>query len=155
MTYNLPHFNLDLKPFLSIFVLKPIRPSLFSCSPGTGDAKNQNYHQMIEIKFCVSYYSHKSMPDAKFESDSFSTFGDMMSQISPSGREQVIKLGYLPPENGFNLKKMSFLSRIVLLDPKLTPMLILAISKQRKIFSFSKSFRCFDEKRAAAPPLIE
>ena len=27
--------------------------------------------------------------------------------ISPGRREQVIKFGYLPPENGFNFKKMS------------------------------------------------
>ena len=42
-------------------------------------AKNQGYHQLIEVKLCMSYYSHKSMPDAKFESGSFSIFGDMTS----------------------------------------------------------------------------
>ena len=31
------------------------------------------------------------------------------------------KFGCLPPENGFNLKKMSFMSRVVILHPKLTP----------------------------------
>ena len=36
--------------------------------------------------------------------------------------------------------------------PKLTPMSISAIFKQKKNFSFSKFFRCLDEKRAAAPP---
>ena len=40
--------------------------------------------------------------------------------ISLRRRERVIKFGYLPPENGFNFKKTSFMSRIVLLDPKLT-----------------------------------
>ena len=27
----------------------------------------------IEMKFCKGHYSHKSMPDAKFESGSFSS----------------------------------------------------------------------------------
>ena len=41
-------------------------------------------------------------------------------KISLGRRERVIKFGYLPPENGFNFKKWVFMSRIVLLDPKLT-----------------------------------
>ena len=35
---------------------------------------------MNEIKLCMSYYSHKSMPDAKFEYGRFSIFGNMTSQ---------------------------------------------------------------------------
>ena len=46
------------------------------------DAKNQCYHQPIEIKLCLSHYGPKSMPDAKFESGSFPIFRDMMSQNS-------------------------------------------------------------------------
>ena len=46
------------------------------------------------------------------------------------------------------------MSRIVLLDPKLTPMSISAISKQRKIFSFSKFFGRLNKKRAAATPWL-
>ena len=42
-------------------------------------------------------------------------------KISLRRREQVVKFGYLPPENRFNFKKVCFMSRIVLLDPKLTP----------------------------------
>ena len=56
----------------------------FSQARGGGlkgpDAKNQGYHQPIEMKLCMSQYSHKSMPDAKFESASFSSSGDMTSQ---------------------------------------------------------------------------
>ena len=33
------------------------------------------------MKLCMSYYSHKSIPDTNFEADSSSNFGDMMSQI--------------------------------------------------------------------------
>ena len=66
----------------------PIRPGLFSRLPGPGgprdpDAKNQGYHQLTELKFCISHYSHKSMPDAKFECGSLSSFGDMMLQNLP------------------------------------------------------------------------
>ena len=44
------------------------------------DAKNQRRHQPIEMKLGMSHYSHKSMPDAKFESSSFSIFVNMTSQ---------------------------------------------------------------------------
>ena len=55
------------------------------------------------MKLRMSHYRHKSIPDAKFEADSSSSFGDMTSQNFPrNGREQVMKFGYLPPENGFN-----------------------------------------------------
>ena len=40
------------------------------------------------------------MPDAKFKSGSLSGFRDMTLQTCLSGRERVIKLGYLPLENG-------------------------------------------------------
>ena len=62
--------------------LNSIRPRLFSRSPGP-DARNQNCHQPIEMKLCLSYYSHENMPDAKFESGSLSVFGDIMSQNFP------------------------------------------------------------------------
>ena len=35
------------------------------------------------MKLCISHYSHKSIPDAKFEADSSSSFGDVMSQNFP------------------------------------------------------------------------
>ena len=38
------------------------------------------YHQLINMKLGLSHYSHKSMPDAKFEAGSFSILGDMTSQ---------------------------------------------------------------------------
>ena len=47
------------------------------------DGKNQAQHQQIEMKLGMSYYSHKSIPDAKFESGSSSCFGDMTSQNFP------------------------------------------------------------------------
>ena len=57
----------------------------------------------------MSHHGHKSIPDAKFESGNSSSFGSMTSQNFPREMEQVIKFGYLPPENGFNFKKNEFL----------------------------------------------
>ena len=34
----------------------------------------------------MSHYTHKSIPDAKFESDSSSSFGDMTSQNFPRNK---------------------------------------------------------------------
>ena len=44
---------------------------------------NQSQYQAIEMKLCMSHYSNKSIPDANFEVDSYSSFGDMTSQIFP------------------------------------------------------------------------
>ena len=60
----------------------------------------------------MCHYIHKSIPDAKFEVDSFFSFGDMTSQNFPRRREQVIKFDNLPPENGFNFKILSFYVQI-------------------------------------------
>ena len=42
----------------------------------------------------MSHYGHKSIPDAKFEPDSSSSFGDMMSQNFPwkKGMSHEIRL---------------------------------------------------------------
>ena len=61
------------------------------------------------------------MPDAKFESSSLSSFGDMTSQSFHLKKGTSRRIRYLPPENGFNFKKKSFMSRFVLFDPKLVP----------------------------------
>ena len=50
------------------------------------DAKNQGKHQLIEMKLCMSHYIHKSIPHAKFEADSSSSFGDMTSQNFPRNK---------------------------------------------------------------------
>ena len=76
------------------------------------DTKNQGQNQQIKMKFFVSHYSHKSMPDAKFESGSFYSFGDITSKMSLSRRKLVVEVGYLPPENMFNLKIISFYVQI-------------------------------------------
>ena len=96
----------------------------------------------------MRHYDYKSISDAKFESGSFSSFGDIASQNFPrkKGMSHQMRL--------FNPRKRVFMSRIVLLGPKLTPMSISAISKQTKIFSFRKFLGRLDEKRTAATRLI-
>ena len=55
------------------------------------------------MKLCVSHNTHKSIPDA---------FGR---------REQVIKFGFLPPENGFNFKNLMFYVQNRSSRPKIEP----------------------------------
>ena len=70
----------------------------------------------------MGHYIYKSIPDAKFEVDSSFSFGDMMSQNFPQKKGTSHPIRLFTPENGFNFKKKRvFMSRIVLLDPKLTP----------------------------------
>ena len=74
-------------------------------------------------------------------------------KISLKRKEQVIKFGYLPPENGLNFKKKEFLCPESFLSTQnWAPMSISAIFKQRKIFSFSKFLGRLDKKRTAATP---
>ena len=39
--------------------------------------QKSRFHQPMKMKLRMSHYGHKSMPDAKLESDSFSIFGDL------------------------------------------------------------------------------
>ena len=77
-------------------------------------------------------------------------------KISLGRREQVMKFGYLPPENGFNFKKNEFLCPESFFSTQNGPtMSISAIFKHRKNFSFSKFLGRLDDKRTAATPLID
>ena len=73
------------------------------------------------MKLCMSQYSHESMPDAKLESGSFSSFGDMTSQNFSLKRGTVINFGCLPQENRFNFQKMSFYVQIRSFPHKFAP----------------------------------
>ena len=61
------------------------------------------------------------MPDAKFDSGRLSSSGDMTGKFSLSRREQVIRFGYLPQENGFNFKKKEFSCPESSFRPKIDP----------------------------------
>ena len=75
----------------------------------------------IDMKLCMSHYIHKSIPHAKLEADSSSSFGDMTSQNFPwkKGTSHQIRL-FTSRKTGLTFKKWVFMSGIVLLDPKLT-----------------------------------
>ena len=70
----------------------------------------------------MSHYSYKSIPDAKFEADSSPRLGDMTSQNFPreKGTNHQIRL-FTPGKRVEHKKKISFISRILLLDPNLSP----------------------------------
>ena len=76
----------------------PIRPGLFSHSPGPGAQRPRCQKSRLtstnKMKSGMSHYGHKSIPDAKFESDSSSSFGDMTSQNFPrkKGTSHEIRL---------------------------------------------------------------
>ena len=122
------HLSLVFRIFNSLTTLTVLGPAFFSSSPGLErgggeggsrgpDAIYQSYHHLIKIKLCMSHYSHKGMPDANFESGSFSIFGDFMSQKLPLRKETSHQILVFSPENGLNLKKRVFMSRIVHGDP--------------------------------------
>ena len=66
--------------------------------------------------------------------------------LSEIWRAQVIKFGYLLPENESNFKKRVFMSRIGLLDPKFTPHV--------NFSNFQAEKNVFILKRAAATPWL-
>ena len=72
------------------------------------------------MKLGMGHYGHKSIPDAKFESGSSFSFGDMASQ-NVSRKKGTSQIRLFTTGKRLNFLKISFLSRIVLLDPKLTP----------------------------------
>ena len=108
------------------------------------------------MKLCMRHCIHKSIPDAKFQADSSSSFGDMTSQNFPRkkwGTSHRIRL--FTPGNGFNFKQNEFLCPESFFSTQnWPPMSISSISKERKIFSFSKFLWRLDEKRAAATPWL-
>ena len=58
------------------------------------DAKNQGQYRPTEMKLGMSHYGHESIRDAKFESGSSSSFGDITSQNFPEkkGMSHQIRL---------------------------------------------------------------
>ena len=105
------------------------------------------------MKLCMDHYIHKSISDAKFEADSSFSFGDMTSQNFPKRRERVIQFGYLPPENGFNLKKMSFYVQNRSSRPKIeTPCQFQQFSKRGKFFHFQNFGDVSMTKEQQQPP---
>ena len=79
-------------------------------------------------------------------------------KISLGRRERVIKFGYLPPENEFNVSKMGFYVQNRSSRPKIDPPppnVNFSNFQAEENFSFSKFWGRLNEKRAAATPLID
>ena len=49
----------------------------------------------------MGHYGYKSIPDAKFELGSSSSFGDMTSQNCPQKKGMSHQIRLFTPENGF------------------------------------------------------
>ena len=85
--------------------INPIRPGLFSRSSGRGLRGDQRPRCqksiliLTEIKFGMGDYGHKSIPDAKFESSSSFSFGDMTSQKFPRKKRISHQIRLFTPEN--------------------------------------------------------
>ena len=104
-----------------------------------------------EMKFCMSHFSHTSMPHAKFESGSFSNFGNMTSQnFSPKKRTiHRIQVSYIPGKWG----KWGFMVQNRSFRPKIDPMSISAISKQKKFLHFLNFWDVSEKRTAKVLPL--
>ena len=53
----------------------------------------------------MSYYNHKNIPDAKFESASFSSFGDITSQNFPQKKGTSHQIRLFTPGKQISLLK--------------------------------------------------
>ena len=101
----------------------------------------------------MSHYTHKSIPDAKFASGSSSSFGDMTSQNFPWKKERVIKFGYLPPENGFNFKNMTFYVQNRSSRPKIDPRVNFSnFQAEENSFHFQNFWDVLMRKEQQQPP---
>ena len=76
-------------------------------------------------------------------------------KISLGRREQVMKYGYLPPENGFNFKKMSFYVQNRSSRPKIDPPCQFEqFSSIGKIFHFQNFWDVSMRKEQQQPPWL-
>ena len=101
------------------------------------------------MKLGMGQHSHKNIPDAKFESGSSSSFGDMTSQNFSWKKGTSHQIQLFTPGKWIKLLKMSF---YVILDPKLIPQVNFSNFQVEESFSFCKFLGRLNEKRAAATP---
>ena len=122
---------IDANEFYDVILLlsglNPIRPGLFSRSPGPGGGSEA---QMPKIKVNINQLKRNLalviMAIKAFLMQNLSLIALLVLEIrrhkiSLGRRERVMKFGYLPPENGFNFKKMSFYVQNRSSRPKIDP----------------------------------
>ena len=108
------------------------------------------------MKLCMSHYGHENIPDAKLSPVALLVFEIYVTKFPSEKGNKSSNSAIYPPENGLRLKKLVFMSRIVFLDPKLTPPPNVNFSnfQVEEIFSFCKFLGPLDEKRAEEPPRL-
>ena len=129
------------------YCLNCIRPGLFSRSPGpggspTGMPKIKVIINRLKYSFVWVIIAIKACLMQNLSLVAFQVLEIWRHKILLGTGEQALEFGYILPENGFNSKIMSFMSRTVPLDPKLT-----SPQCQFQQFSsreFSKFFKCLD-----------
>ena len=137
--------------------LNPIRPGLFSRSPGPGGSSEA---QMPKIKVNVNQLKWNLawviMAIKAFLMQNLSLIAllvlEIRHKISLGRRERVMKFGYLPPENGFNFKKWVLCPESFFSTQNWPPMSISAIFKHRKIFHFQNFWDVSMRKEQQQPP---
>ena len=143
-------------------MVNSIRPSLFSRSPGPGGGSEA---QMPKIKVNINQLKWNLawviMAIKAFLMQNLSLIALLVLEIwrhkiSLGRREQVMKFGYLPPENGFNFKKMSFYVQNRSSRPKIDPPCrFQQFSSIGKIFHFQNFWDVSMRKEQQHPPLID
>ena len=143
--------------------LNPIRPGLFSRSPGPGGGGGSEA-QMPKIKVNINQLkwnlSWVIMAMKAFLMQNLSLIAPLVLEIwrhkiSLGRREQVMKFGYLPPENGFNFKKMSFYVQNRSSRPKIDPLCqFQQFSSIGKIFHFQNFWDVSMRKEQQQPPWL-
>ena len=86
------------------------------------------------------HYSHKSIPDAKFEADSVSSFGDMTKQKFPWKKGTSNKIRLFIPGNGFSLNKKIFYVQSRSSRLKIDPIVQISNSQADEIFFHFQNF---------------
>ena len=101
----------------------------------------------------MSHYGHKSIPDAKFESDSSFSFGDMTSQNFPRKKGMSHEIRLFTPGKRVQLSKMSFYVQNRSSRPKIDPPCqFQQFSSIGKIFHFQNFWDVSMRKEQQQPP---
>ena len=129
--------------------LNPIRPDEGLRGP---DAKNKVNINRLKQNFAYVIIGIKSLLMQNFRLAALLVLEIRRHKISLEIREQVIKFGCLPPENGFNLKEKSFYVQNRSSRPKIDPHVNFSNFQKEEIFSFSKCLGCLNEKEQQQPP---
>ena len=141
--------------------LNPIRPGLFSRSPGPRGGSEARMPKIkvninwLNLNFAWVIISIKAFLMQNLRLIALLVLEIWRHKIFLKRRERVIRFDYLPRKTGLTLKKRVFMSRIVLLYPKLTLHVNFNNFQAEEIFSFSKFLGRLDDERAAATPLID